>query len=408
MRDETQEKPAALRSGYTTGACATATSCAAASLLLTGDALTCYSITLPKGQHVEFAIDYCLLDDDTSSATIQTSTQSSKRATASTIKDAGDDPDVTHGATVFSSVELKPEPGVCFFAADGVGTVTKAGLSIAVGEPAINPVPRKMIASHLEKLASQHEYSGGFDVHVGVKNGKQIATKTMNGRLGILGGLSILGTTGIVRPFSCSAYIASIHQGIDVALCNGESHLFACTGNKSEEAAERIFSSDNSPVDDSSLIEMGDFIGAVLKHVRKITAQATGPTAGQLTTPLERLSIVGGFGKLSKFAQGHLDLHSKTSSVDFEFLADLAKSHHISDADVDKVRQANTSIETLSIVGEKRSKFANALCQLGVAVARKYIPEPIQIDVIAIDRQSFVVGVASSSLENAKQIMRDA
>ena len=120
------------------------------------------------------------------------------------VKDAGDDPDATHGATVFVEVELSSFTGVRFHAGAGVGTVTREGLSISVGEPAINPIPRKMIGEHLERLALEYNYSGGFEVHIGVVNGEEIAKKTMNGRLGILGGLSILGTTGIVRPYSCA------------------------------------------------------------------------------------------------------------------------------------------------------------------------------------------------------------
>ncbi len=377
MREETAEKIVKLRSGFTTGSCATATAYAAASLLLTQKKLSCCTITLPKGKHVEFAIEDYVIENN--------------RITASTIKDAGDDPDVTHGATVFSTVELSPSEGITLYAGDGVGMVTRPGLPIPPGEPAINPVPRKMIQNHLTQLAEQHSYEGGFNVWVGVKNGKHLATKTMNARLGIMGGLSILGTTGIVRPFSCSAYIASIQQGIDVALSNNESHLFACTGNKSEDAATRLFSTDTASINEIALIEMGDFIGAVLKHIKKLDVTDTSKI------PLRRLTIVGGFGKLSKFAQGHLDLHSKSSSINLDFLADIASKLGASVDTANEMKKANTSIEALSIANNSCSGLANRICQLGAINAQKYLPDTTAIDVIVIDKQSETLGSWSSS-----------
>ena len=161
-------------------------------------------IGLPRGQRVAFELTACYREGD--------------MARADTIKDAGDDPDATHGATVFAEVRLSDSPGVRFAAAEGVGTVTRTGLALAVGEPAINRVPREMMTQHLDELAAACDYPGGFEVAIGIVNGEKIAERTMNGRLGILGGLSILGTTGIVKPYSCAAYIASIHQGIDVAI----------------------------------------------------------------------------------------------------------------------------------------------------------------------------------------------
>src|SRR3990167_1028239 len=283
MRDETAEQPAPLRSGLTTGSCATATSLAAARLLLGGMSADAVEIVLPKGKQVRMRLEFCRLIDD--------------GAEAGTIKDAGDDPDVTHGALLYSQVRLRDEPGIRFSAGRGVGTVTRPGLVLGVGETAINPVPRKMITEHLTLLAEELGYSGGFEVTVSVEDGEALALKTMNPRLGILGGLSILGTSGIVRPFSCAAYIASIQQGIDVARANGFSHLAACTGNASEDRMRQHYG-----LADTALIEMGDFVGAVLKHLRK--------------APGEKLSICGGFGKISKLAAGHMELHSRHSSID--------------------------------------------------------------------------------------------
>ena len=361
MRDETPEQPAPLRSGYTTGSCATATSLAAARLLLAGVVSEVAEIVLPKGQHVPMPLVFCRLTDD--------------GAEAGTIKDAGDDPDVTHGAVVFARVRLVPEPGVVFRAGAGVGTVTRAGLTLAVGEPAINPVPRKMMSEHLAELAAEHAYGGGFEVTIGVEDGEALALKTMNPRLGIVGGLSILGTTGIVRPFSCSAYIASIHQGIDVARANGYMHLAACTGNASEDAMRSHYA-----LPDIALIEMGDFVGAVLKHMKR--------------APVERLSICGGFGKLSKLAAGHLDLHSRNSSIDLERLAAWAAEQGADDALQSAIRAANTSQQAVALAHAEQVPLGDIVCAHALAVAREIVPPQVNVEMFAIDRAGKLIGVA--------------
>jgi cobalt-precorrin-5B (C1)-methyltransferase len=272
-------------------------------------------------------------------------------------------------------VRLLPEPGVTFRAGPGVGTVTRAGLTLPVGEPAINPVPRKMITDHLTELAAEHAYRGGFEVTIGVEGGEQLALKTMNPRLGILGGLSILGTTGIVRPFSCSAYIASIHQGIDVARANGYMHLAACTGNASEDAMRARYA-----LPDIALIEMGDFVGAVLKHMKR--------------APVERLSICGGFGKLSKLAAGHLDLHSRNSSIDLERLAQWAAEHGAEAALQTAIRAANTSQQAVALAHAQQVPLADIVCQHALAVAREIVPPQVNVEMFAIDRQGNLIGVA--------------
>jgi len=356
MREETPEANKKLRSGFTTGACATVTSLAAATLLLKQQLSKVLSITLPKGQHVEFHLQTCEQLNDV-------------EARASTIKDAGDDPDVTHKATVFSCVKLSENKGIRFFAAQGVGKVTRDGLPIPKGEPAINPVPRKMITEHLTRLANECSYAGGFEVYIGVVNGEELAKQTMNPRLGILDGLSILGTTGIVRPFSCSAYIASINQGIDVAYANGISHIAACTGSSSED-----FIKSKLNLSEMALIEMGDFIGAVLKHLRKV--------------PMQHLTICGGFGKISKLAAGHKDLHSRVSSIDFEFLATQAGIVGADKAIQEQILKANTSIEALSLC----PALGNQICLLAKSVARKVVPSSCSVDVVAINKQGESVG----------------
>jgi len=365
VQEETSEKPKKLRSGYSTGACATATSLAAAKLLLSGESTSCATIELPRGERIEFDLEECNLLD-------------SQCARSSTIKDAGDDPDVTHKALVFAEVSLTEETGVTFQAGEGVGVVTREGLSIAVGEAAINPVPRAMMTAHLTALAEEQNYVGGFIVSIGVKNGEKLAERTMNGRLGILGGLSILGTTGIVRPFSCAAYISSIHQSIDVAHANGLSHLAASTGSTSEQYIQRFLS-----LPDMALVEMGDFAGAVLKHLRKV--------------PMKKLSLCGGFGKMSKMAAGHTSLHSQHSSIDFTFLSEVASDLGADAALCDKILHCNTSLEALKYCNNEELPIANQISDLARQTALLAVKNTIEIDVYCIDKMGECVGTSQNA-----------
>lgn len=368
MRQETSETKQALRNGYTTGACATATSLAAARLLLEGKTTPTCTITLPRGQEVEFKLTQCLLKN-------QDHLNNHQTALASTIKDAGDDPDVTHGSTVFAEVQLCKQTGVHFYAAQGVGIVTRDGLPINKGEPAINPIPRQMMTSHLSLLADKLHYSGGFKVSIGIENGESIAKKTMNPRLGIIGGLSILGTTGIVRPFSCSAYIASIQQGIDVAYQNGITHIAACTGSTSEQRAQNIYA-----LPEMALIEMGDFVGAVFKQLRK--------------SPVSKLSLVAGFGKLSKLANGHMDLHSRSSDIDLKALANIAKQAGADNELCQQIMSSNTSLQALKLSQKNNIPLGDAVCKQALTITSERIPQSVQAEIWAINKQGEVVGHA--------------
>ncbi len=361
MRPETPETRQPLRYGYTTGACATAASLAAACQLLTGVEPAEVEITLPRGPSVRFPLEYCRLTETGAEAAI--------------IKDAGDDPDVTHGALIFAQVVLSAAPGVRFHAGPGVGTVTLPGLPIPVGEPAINPTPRRMITEHLAQQAVTADYRGGFEVMIGVENGAELALKTLNPRLGIIGGLSILGTTGIVRPFSCSAYIASIQQAIDVARVNGVVHIAACTGAASERLLRTYYD-----LPDMALIEMGDFAGAVLKHLRR--------------APIPRLSLAGGFGKISKLAAGHLDLHSRHSSVDLALLAVEAAALGADAALQATMRAANTSQQALALAHAAGLPLGKRICLMARDQALAIVPAEVAVEVWAIDREGRSVGHA--------------
>jgi cobalt-precorrin-5B (C1)-methyltransferase len=259
-----------LRRGWTTGACATAAAKAAYAASLTGTFPDPVRIILPKGERPSFPL--ALQEAGTG------------WARAGIVKDAGDDPDVTHGCLVVATV--RPGGiGTRFRAGAGVGVVTRPGLPLPVGEPAINPKPREMITAALREVGP-----GDAEIELSIPGGEKLAERTWNPRLGIRGGLSILGTTGIVHPFSCSAWIASIHRGVDVARAAGLPHLAGCTGSTSEDAVRRLH---DLPLE--AMIDMGDFVGGLLKYLRD--------------HPVPRLTIGGGFAKMVKLAQGALDLH---------------------------------------------------------------------------------------------------
>ncbi|MGQ4516414.1 cobalt-precorrin-5B (C(1))-methyltransferase [Streptomyces sp. DW26H14] len=374
---DAQLKHTGLRPGWTTGACATAAATAAYTALLSGDFPDPVTITLPRGQRPAFALAVEDLAADGSSAT------------AGVIKDAGDDPDVTHGALIRVTVRrLAPGSGVVFRAGPGVGTVTKPGLPLPVGEAAINPVPRRMMAEHLAEVAAAHGggASGGgvpgegsaadAEVTVSVEDGEEIARSTWNPRLGILGGLSILGTTGVVVPYSCSAWIDSIRRGVDVARAAGRTHVAGCTGSTSEKTVTEVYG-----LPEDALLDMGDFAGAVLKYVRR--------------HPVDRLTICGGFAKLSKLAAGHLDLHSARSQVDKNLLGELARTAGASPALAHHVATANTGLEALRLCEAEHIPLGDAVAALArdeaLAVLRG---SPVAVDVICIDRAGTVVGRA--------------
>ncbi|MGP3983215.1 cobalt-precorrin-5B (C(1))-methyltransferase [Streptomyces sp. KR80] len=353
-----------LRHGWTTGACATAAATAAYTALLSGEFPDPVTITLPKGQRPDFALAAEELGPD--------------RAMAGVVKDAGDDPDVTHGALIRATVQSLPRgAGVVFRAGPGVGTVTRPGLPLPVGEPAVNPVPRQMMRDHIAEVASRYGGSGDVEIEISVDDGEEIARSTWNPRLGILGGLSILGTTGIVVPYSCSAWIDSIRRGIDVAHAAGRTHVAGCTGATSEKVAVAVHR-----LPEDALLDMGDFAGAVLRYLRR--------------HPVPRLTIAGGFAKLSKLAAGHLDLHSSRSQVDKGFLAGLARRGGADEDLAAAVAAANTGLETVQLCAARGVPLGDLVAEEARATALGELRgEPIAVDVICIDRSGTIVGRAT-------------
>lgn len=356
-------KPAGeLRRGWTTGACATAAARAAYEALLTGAFPDPVTIRLPRGGLPQFALALKELGTD--------------RATAGVIKDAGDDPDVTHGALIVVTVRRgAPGSGVSFRAGDGVGTVTRAGLPLAVGEPAINPVPRRMMVEAVTELAQRHDTSADVEITVSIPGGAELAKRTANGRLGIVGGLSVLGTTGIVIPYSCASWIHSIHRGIDVARANGVTHIAAATGRTSETAVQAIYG-----LPEMALIDMGDFAGGTLKYLRD--------------HPLPRLTIAGGFAKMVKLAQGSLDLHSSRSAVDIKGLTDLLEQVGAKGDDMANALNAASAAAVLGMARARNLPLGDAVARQARATALATLAGGTAVETILFDRAGAIVGRA--------------
>jgi len=357
-------KPAGpLRRGWTTGACATAATKAAFAALLTGRFPDPVEIALPKGERPSFALARAELGPDVAMAGI--------------VKDAGDDPDVTHRALILAEVRFgRAGTGILFRAGEGVGTVTKAGLPLAVGEPAINPMPRRMMSEVVQELARVHGRPADVEITIAVPGGAEMAKQTWNGRLGIVGGLSILGTTGIVHPYSCSAWIASIHRGIDVARANGLEHVAACTGSTSEAGIRRLYE-----LPDIAIIDMGDFAGGMLKYLRR--------------HPLPRVTIAGGFAKIAKLAAGEGDLHSGRSQVDNRLLAEALAELGAPPALVEAARRANTANEVLSAAQAAGLPLADRIAEQARTVARGMSEDRLAVEIAIFDRDGALAGRAS-------------
>lgn len=349
-----------LRRGWTTGACATAAAKAAFEALISGEFPDPVTIRLPRGETPAFALCRTAAGEGF--------------ARASVIKDAGDDPDVTHQAEIVTTVRRgTPGSGVRFRAGEGVGTVTLAGLPIPPGEPAINPVPRKMMTEAIQEVAAAHDVTPDAEIEISVPGGEALAARTWNPRLGIVGGLSILGTTGIVVPFSCSAWIHSIHSGIDVARAAGLEHVAGSTGNTSEAAVRARYA-----LPDIALLDMGDFAGGLLKYLRE--------------HPIPKLTIAGGFAKLTKLAQGALDLHSSRSEVDRVLLAELARNAGADASHLQAIAQANSAAEILTLAGTHNLPLAALVAKQSRETAKSVLgAAPILVNVLIVDREGRVL-----------------
>ena len=380
----TTVKRRALRTGYTTGSCAAAAAKAAVQALLTGEAVSEITIHLPVGKDVVFSINRCQWLEDGDSVL------------CSVIKDGGDDPDVTHGAEICVTAsrdnsgeiaqEYAAEERVRILGGPGVGTVTRPGTGIEVGQPAVTRVPRRMIIqSVLEAAQSQGlGQDARFAVEISVPDGEEIAKKTTNARLGVLGGISILGSTGVVQPFSTAAWRASVHVAIDVAAANDLSHLVLSTGTNSE-----IFAKRHLDLPDMAYIEAGIFSGPSLKRcVIKGRSRAT---------------HVGMVGKFSKMAMGYFVTHVAGNRVDTDFLASLAAQCGASPEIQEEMRQASSArhFQEIAQANGLLSVFP-LMCQMVCEESHKLLGDDagsLIVDALCFDFEGKLLGQASTSSE---------
>jgi cobalt-precorrin-5B (C1)-methyltransferase len=254
--------------------------------------------------------------------------------------------------------------------------VTRPGLPVEPGEPAINPVPRRMIAGAIAEVAASLGRPADADVEIAIPGGEALAAKTLNGRLGIVGGLSILGTTGIVVPYSCSAWIHSIHSGIAVARAAGLAHIAGATGASSERAVQMLYD-----LPEIALIDMGDFVGGMLKYVRR--------------HPVPRVTIAGGVAKMTKLAQGLTDLHSKRGAVDLVTLAHFAATCGGSPELCEGIKSANTAAQAFALAQSDGVALGNAVAQAAQASAARVVEgHDIAIEIVLFDREQNLVGRA--------------
>jgi cobalt-precorrin-5B (C1)-methyltransferase len=265
---------------------------------------------------------------------------------------------------------------VTFRAGEGVGTVTRAGLPIPPGEPAINPVPRRMISDAIAEVAAAAARAADAEVEIAIPGGEALAAKTLNGRLGIVGGLSILGTTGIVVPYSCSAWIHSIHRGIDVARAAGLTHIAGATGSSSEAAVQKLYD-----LPEVALIDMGDFVGGMLKYLR--------------AHPLPRVTIAGGVAKITKLAQGLTDLHSKRGIVDRALLGALAQAAGGSARLCTRIVIANTAAEVFALAQAEGVALGDTVAHAAQQTAERVVAgRDIAVEIVLFDREGVLVGRA--------------
>jgi cobalt-precorrin-5B (C1)-methyltransferase len=348
-----------LRQGYTTGACATACTKAALLSLITQEPVNEVEITLPLGEKVTFHISGCSF--------------TTEKATCTTVKDAGDDPDVTNGATIGCTVSFNDTQEVRFLRGEGVGLVTLPGLAIGVGEPAINPVPRKMMTDVAHFLTHRYSLNRGVNIEVFVVDGLRIAQKTLNSRIGILGGISILGTTGIVRPFSASAYIASITQGIDVALANNCREIVINSGGRSENILRRRF----HHLPEFAFIQYGNWIGETLEKIRSV--------------PLQKVAMGIMLGKAAKLAQGELDTHSGKSTWDKPFIYSLARECGYSDEQCRPILDLNMARRLTELFPfSEQEPFFRKLAERCYAVCAPLVPD-VQLQLLLIDANDTIL-----------------
>ena len=348
------EEKTKLKTGYTTGSSATAAAKAALLSILSQEKIKNVEILLPKRSFIKIPLYSCKFESD--------------KAKCSVIKDGGDDPDVTHGAEIIVELSLTEKINqIEIEGGEGVGIVTKPGLGLEINKPAINPVPKRMIIENLKDVGEQILLEKGIKVIISVPKGKELGPKTDNPRLGIVNGISILGTSGIVIPFSTASYAASIRQNLDVAIAMGNDTVVLTTGGRSEDFAKKIID-----LPEHCFVQMGDFSGYTIQQCTKKN--------------IKKAYVVGFIGKLAKMAAGVKQTHVKGSKVDMNFLAELAKKAHAKENVIQKIKKANTARHVSEIILENNVKgFFELICSETHRHMRNHSEKKVPIDVILFD-----------------------
>lgn len=353
-----------LRSGFTTGACATAATKAALKMLITQVEQKTSDIVLPSGRRVQFKIENIDYNKESATAMVR--------------KYAGDDPDVTNNALIGVKVSFNDEGKVHFIKGEGVGTVTLAGLDIPVGEPAVNPVPRMMIKKVIKELTYIYEDNRGVDVSVFVPGGEELAKKTLNDKLGIVGGISIIGTSGIVTPFSRSAFVSSIEKEIEVAKANGSEHIIINSGAKSERYLRDRYAS----LSDYNFVHFGNFIGDTLKKIKK--------------EGIKNVTLGIMLGKAVKLAEGHLDTHSKNVLMNKKYLCTIAEECGYGGSHLEDIRQLTMARELTKIFPFTQAEpFYRVLAERCMSVCETVLAD-CEFELLLIDRDGNILEYKTS------------
>ena len=349
-----KRKKGLLRTGFTTGTSATAATKAALLTLISSQIYNTIDIALPKGKIVKLKIAWTIYSPNRQSVT------------SAVIKDAGDDPDVTHGAEICSTVTLTRQKGLIEIDGGyGVGRVTRPGLGLEIGHAAINPVPKKMIEQVVLDAAKSILTNKGIKVIISVPKGIELAKKTDNPRLGIIGGISILGTTGIVFPYSTSSFAASIRQSLDVAISLGTEVVVLTTGGRSEDYIKNLYKS----LPDYAFIQMGDFSGYTIKQCANRN--------------IKKIIIAGFIGKLSKMAMGIKQTHVRGSHVSMDYMANLASLCINSKNIIKDIKNANTARHVSEIIIQNNVKnFFDLLCKQVYLEMSNHSNKSMEIEVV--------------------------
>ena len=349
---DVQEKPPGKqRTGFTTGTSATAASVAAILSIIDQKKIKSVDVLLPKKDKIRISINRCEFEKN--------------KACCSVIKDGGDDPDVTHGAEIVVDLELTSKPNsIEIDGGEGVGRVTKPGIGLEIGQAAINPTPRKMITENLIQVGKKILEKNGIKVMISVPKGKDLGPKTDNPRIGIVGGISILGTSGIVIPYSTASFAAAIRQQIDVVVSMGDATVILTTGGRSEDYARKILA-----LPEHSFIQMGDFSGYTISHCAK--------------KGIKKAYIGGFIGKFAKMATGVKQTHVKGSKVNMDFLSELAKKCKADEDVVKKIKNANTARNVQEIILENNiDGFFDLICSEVYKQMRGHSENKIPIEII--------------------------